>query len=262
MLASCQVQNLKLYHSTSDLILKGALAYKERLNRHLPTWTEYLPHLSLEVIKDGDYAELELIGDDVRIKQILINVLNNAIKYTKEGSVSLSVQCEMVDEKTCNMIYNVTDTGVGIKPEDIPYLFSAFKRVDEDSNKHIEGTGLGLSIVKQLVDLMGGKVTVNSVYTKGSTFIIEIPQTFENQSKMGQYNFDKSKHGSHKEEYIPKFEAPEARVLIVDDTPTNLMVATKLLRATKVRLDTASGSEYAFRKHCVRDLLQAVNPAS
>ena len=135
----------------------------------------------------------ELIGDDVRIKQILINVLNNAIKYTKEGSVSLSVQCEYTDENTCNMIYSVTDTGVGIKPEDIPYLFSAFKRVDEDSNKHIEGTGLGLSIVKQLVDLMGGKVTVNSVYTKGSTFIIEIPQVCENQEKMGQYNFDKTK---------------------------------------------------------------------
>ena len=190
----------------------------------------------------------ELIGDDVRIKQILINVLNNAIKYTKEGSVSLSVQCEMVDEKTCNMIYNVTDTGVGIKPEDIPYLFSAFKRVDEDSNKHIEGTGLGLSIVKQLVDLMGGKVTVNSVYTKGSTFIIEIPQTFENQSKMGQYNFDKSKHGSHKEEYIPKFEAPEARILVVDDNEANLMVVKKLLRDTKVRIDTAMSGADALRK--------------
>lgn len=190
----------------------------------------------------------ELIGDDVRIKQILINVLNNAIKYTKEGSVSLSVQCEMVNENTCNMIYNVTDTGVGIKPEDIPYLFSAFKRVDEDSNKHIEGTGLGLSIVKQLVDLMGGKVTVNSVYTKGSTFIIEIPQTFETESKVGQYNFDKSGSISKKAEYIPKFEAPEARILVVDDNEANLMVVSKLLRDTKVRIDTAMSGAEALRK--------------
>ena len=190
----------------------------------------------------------ELIGDDVRIKQILINVLNNAIKYTKEGSVSLNVQCEMVDENTCNMIYNVTDTGVGIKPEDIPYLFSAFKRVDEDTNKHIEGTGLGLSIVKQLVDLMGGKVTVNSVYTKGSTFIIEIPQVCENKSKMGQYNFEKTGSLSHKENYIPKFEAPEARILVVDDNEANLMVVSKLLRETKVRVDTALSGADALRK--------------
>ncbi|MBQ4185162.1 MAG: DegV family EDD domain-containing protein [Clostridiales bacterium] len=190
----------------------------------------------------------ELIGDDVRIKQILINVLNNAIKYTKEGSVSLSVQCEMADENTCNMIYNVTDTGVGIKPEDIPYLFSAFKRVDEDTNKHIEGTGLGLSIVKQLVDLMGGKVTVNSVYTKGSTFIIEIPQVCENKSKMGQYNFEKSGSISHKENYVPKFEAPEARILVVDDNEANLMVVSKLLRETKVRVDTALSGAEALKK--------------
>ena len=190
----------------------------------------------------------ELIGDDVRIKQILINVLNNAIKYTKEGSVSLTVQCEMVNDNTCNMIYNVTDTGVGIKPEDIPYLFSAFKRVDEDTNKHIEGTGLGLSIVKQLVDLMGGKVTVNSVYTKGSTFIIEIPQTCENKSKMGQYNFEKTGSLSHKEEYVPKFEAAEARILVVDDNEANLMVVSKLLRETKVRVDTALSGEEALRK--------------
>ena len=190
----------------------------------------------------------ELIGDDVRIKQILINVLNNAIKYTKEGSVSLTVQCEMVNDNTCNMIYNVTDTGVGIKPEDIPYLFSAFKRVDEDTNKHIEGTGLGLSIVKQLVDLMGGKVTVNSVYTKGSTFIIEIPQLCENKSKMGQHNFEKTGASGHKENYVPKFEAPEARVLVVDDNEANLMVASKLLRETKVRVDTALSGQDALRK--------------
>ncbi|MBO4927597.1 MAG: DegV family EDD domain-containing protein [Clostridiales bacterium] len=190
----------------------------------------------------------ELVGDEVRIKQILINVLNNAIKYTKEGSVTLSVQCENIDDNKCNMIYTVIDTGIGIKPEDIPYLFSAFKRVDEDSNKHIEGTGLGLSIVKQLVDLMGGKVTVNSVYTKGSTFIIEIPQTVETQSKMGQYDFDKSKSGAQKKEYVPRFEAPTARVLVVDDNEANLMVVSKLLRETKVRIDTAISGAEALKK--------------
>ncbi len=190
----------------------------------------------------------ELIGDEVRIKQILINVINNAIKYTSEGSVSLSVQCEMREDKTCNMVYMVSDTGIGIKSEDIPYLFSAFKRVDESVNRHIEGTGLGLSIVKQLVDLMGGKITVNSVYKKGSTFIIEIPQRVERDGAVGQYDFGKAGSTGRKKEYIPRFEAPEARILVVDDNEANLMVVSKLLRDTKVRIDTASSGNDALRK--------------
>ena len=190
----------------------------------------------------------ELIGDEVRIKQILINVINNAIKYTKEGSVSLTVQCERHEDKVCNMIYMVSDTGIGIKSEDIPYLFSAFKRVDETTTKHIEGTGLGLSIVKQLVDLMGGKITVNSVYKKGSTFVIEIPQRIEREGAVGKYDFDKARSASKKKEYLPKFEAPEARILVVDDNEANLMVVRKLLRDTKVRVDTASSGAEALRK--------------
>ena len=190
----------------------------------------------------------ELIGDEVRIKQILINVINNAIKYTKEGAVSLTVQCERHEDKICNMIYMVSDTGIGIKSEDIPYLFSAFKRVDETTTKHIEGTGLGLSIVKQLVDLMGGKITVNSVYKKGSTFVIEIPQRIEREGSVGKYDFDKARSASKKKEYLPKFEAPEARILVVDDNEANLMVVRKLLRETKVRVDTAASGAEALRK--------------
>ncbi len=190
----------------------------------------------------------ELIGDEVRIKQILINVINNAIKYTKEGSVSLTVQCERPDEKTCNMIYTVSDTGIGIKSEDIPYLFSAFKRVDETVTKHIEGTGLGLSIVKQLVDIMGGKITVNSIYKKGSTFIIEIPQRIERQGSVGSYDFTKTGKAEKRKGYTPKFEAPEARILVVDDNEANLMVVSKLLRDTKVRVDTATSGAEALRK--------------
>ena len=189
----------------------------------------------------------ELIGDEVRVKQILINVINNAIKYTKEGTVSLTVQSEMKEDKVCNMIYTVTDTGIGIKPEDIPYLFSAFKRVDEKVTKHIEGTGLGLSIVKQLVDLMGGKVTVNSVYTKGSTFIIEIPQRVEREGRVGEYDFAKAGK-RNKSDYIPKFEAPDARILVVDDNEANLMVVSKLLRDTKVRIDAVTSGAEALRK--------------
>ena len=190
----------------------------------------------------------ELVGDEVRIKQILINVINNAIKYTKEGSVSLTVQCEMMADKTCKMIYMISDTGIGIKSEDIPYLFSAFKRVDETTTKHIEGTGLGLSIVKQLVDLMGGKITVNSVYKKGSTFIVEIPQRVEREGSVGKYDFSKAGSAGRKKEYLPKFEAPQARILVVDDNEANLMVVTKLLRDTKVRIDTSTSGADALRK--------------
>ena len=190
----------------------------------------------------------ELVGDEVRIKQILINILNNAIKYTKEGSISLTVQSEKIDEDTYNIIYTVADTGIGIKKEDMPYLFSAFKRVDEDTTNHIEGTGLGLSIVKQFLDLMGGKITVNSVYTKGSTFIVEIPQKRVNENLIGEFDFEK-KHGySKRSEYKKKFEAPEARILVVDDNEANLMVVNKLLRDTKVIIDTVTSGKAALKK--------------
>ena len=189
----------------------------------------------------------ELIGDEVRIKQILINILNNAIKYTKEGSISLTVQCEKKDEETYDMIYTVADTGIGIKKEDIPYLFSAFKRVDEDTTNHIEGTGLGLSIVKQFLDLMDGNIAVNSVYTKGSTFIVVIPQKIVSDKLLGEYDFEK-KHGYGKKgEYHQKFEAPEARVLVVDDNESNLLVVSKLLRDTKVVIDTVTSGKAALK---------------
>ena len=188
----------------------------------------------------------ELLGDEVRIKQVLMNVLNNAIKYTKEGSVSLSVECQKMDDGRYNMIYTVEDTGMGIKKEDIPYLFTAYRRVDESNTRHIEGTGLGLSIVKQLLDLMGGKVTVNSVYTKGSTFVIEIPQKATEEKPIGEYDYEKSHKLGRRSSYKQKFEAPEGKILVVDDNRSNLLVVTKLLRDTKLRIDTAMSGEEAL----------------
>ena len=190
----------------------------------------------------------ELRGDEVRIKQVLLNILNNAFKYTKQGSVSLTVECEKGDNGYCNMIYTVEDTGMGIKKEDIPYLFTAFKRVDEESNKHIEGTGLGLSIVKQFLDLMGGKVTVNSVYTKGSTFIIEIPQQAVSEKQLGEYDYEKRHKLKQSRNYRQSFEAPTARILVVDDNASNLLVVSKLLRDTKVQIDTAASGAEALKK--------------
>ena len=186
----------------------------------------------------------QLFGDEVRIKQILINVLNNAVKYTSEGSVTLSIQCKRMESGPAQITYSVTDTGMGIKKENIPYLFSAFKRVDEEKNRFIEGTGLGLSIVKQLVDLMDGDIAVNSVYKKGSTFVITLPQEIVGEAEIGALDLETRHALNTREHYKQSFEAPRAQVLIVDDNETNLMVAEKLLRDTKVRIHTVvSGKE-------------------
>ncbi len=189
-----------------------------------------------------------LIGDEVRIKQILINVLNNAVKYTNEGSITLSVECEKTGTEDVKMIYSVADTGIGIRKENIPYLFTAYKRVDEEKNRYIEGTGLGLSIVKQFVDLMGGKITVNSVYTQGSTFIIELPLKTNTDEMIGEFAPERHRGLFESDRYHQSFEAPEARVLIVDDTVSNLLMVTKLLRDTKVQTDTAESGAEALAK--------------
>ena len=190
----------------------------------------------------------ELMGDEVRIKQILINIINNAVKYTKEGSITFSIHCEREQDGMVKMIYTVEDTGMGIKKESIPYLFTAFKRVDEEKNRYIEGTGLGLSIVKQLVEMMDGTIRVNSVYTKGSTFIIEIPQQIVNEAPIGEMDVEASHRVHMREEYKQSFEAPEAHVLVVDDTAENVLVVTKLLRDTKVQIDTAGSGPEALEK--------------
>ncbi len=195
----------------------------------------------------------ELKGDEVRIKQILINVLNNSIKYTRNGSVSLSIQCEKRPGGIANVVYSIADTGIGIKQESMPYLFTAFKRVDEEKNRHIEGTGLGLAIVKQLVDQMGGRITVNSVYTKGTTFIIEIPQLVIDDTVIGEYKPHDHEDVMNRQGYQASFTAPEARLLVVDDNVSNLMVVEKLLRDTKVVIDTARSGKEALEKTVVTD---------
>ena len=189
----------------------------------------------------------EMIGDEVRIKQILINVINNAIKYTNEGSVTLSVQCGEKEGDKLNVVFSVTDTGIGIKKESIPHLFNAFERVDEKNTRYIEGTGLGLAIVRELVDLMNGKITVNSVYTKGSTFIVEIPQTVVGEQGVGFIDMSKSVLAADRPKYRQKFEAPDARLLVVDDNEANLMVVSKLLRDTRVKIDTVMSGEEALK---------------
>ncbi len=181
-----------------------------------------------------------LCGDEVRIKQVLINLLNNAVKYTSEGSVTLSVRSERLSLNRVRVWFSVEDTGQGVKKENIPYIFNAFKRVEEGKNRHIEGTGLGLSIVRQLVELMGGEISVNSVYTKGSTFIVSLEQDIVNDKALGTYTLA-SRMKIHEEgQYKQSFEAPEAHLLVVDDNDMNLVVVRKLLAPTQIQIDTAS----------------------
>ena len=196
-----------------------------------------------------------LIGDDVRIKQILINILNNAVKYTKEGKVTLSIQAkqrELSSEGSpsdrVDVIFTVTDTGIGIKKENIPQLFNAFKRVDKEQNRNVEGTGLGLFIVRQFVLLMGGTIKVNSVYTQGTTFVVEIPQDIASGDRIGELDLESRHLMNHRVHYAQSFEACDARVLVVDDNDMNLFVVSKLLSDTGAIVDTAESGEECLKK--------------
>ena len=193
--------------------------------------------LELRVSIDPDVPSV-LYGDEVRIKQVIVNLLNNAVKYTREGFVDLHVESSALEEDKVLLNISVTDSGMGIRKEALPYLFDAFKRVDEEKNRHIEGTGLGLSIVKQLVDLMDGNITVNSVYGEGSTFTVVIKQGVSGSDVIGDLSIHDQK-SSRRSQYESGFKAPEARVLIVDDNEMNLEVEAKLLADTELTIDKA-----------------------
>ncbi len=188
----------------------------------------------------------ELFGDEVRIKQILVNLLNNAVKYTKDGTVTLHIEKEEYVGDEILLLFSVIDTGMGIKQDALPYLFDAFKRVDEEQNAKIEGTGLGLSIVKQLVELMDGKITVNSVYTQGSTFMVALRQKVTRPDAIGDVNIETLGQTKRGKKYEAGFTAQEARILIVDDNEMNLEVERKLLDGTLMTVDTATSGADAL----------------
>ncbi|MCR5428187.1 MAG: hypothetical protein K6F16_04245, partial [Lachnospiraceae bacterium] len=157
-----------------------------------------------------------LIGDELRIRQIMINILNNAVKYTDKGEVKLEITSEKVSEDVINLRMSVKDTGIGIKEEDLPYLFGDYKRLDEEHNRSIEGTGLGLAIVKRMTDLMNGRIDVTSEYGKGSVFTVVIPQTVNKKQTDGE---DES---SLKKDKEAAYKTPDCTYLVVDDNRVNL----------------------------------------
>lgn len=193
------------------------------------------------LVECADNVPMKLCGDETHIRQIIMNLLTNAVKYTEKGTVKLIVSGRFTDGGFVLKV-DVSDTGIGIAEENLPQLFTQFQRFDLQRNRNIEGTGLGLSIVKRLCDLMSGTITARSVLGSGSTFTVELPQKVVDSTPCGGVNLNYSAGAEH--EYHHSFEAPEAKILAVDDLPVNLLVIANLLKETRIKIDTAgSGRE-------------------
>lgn len=185
-----------------------------------------------------------LFGDSIRIKQCILNLLTNAIKYTKDGSVNFSVDYKKSSEDSILLSVHVIDTGSGIKPEDMQKLFTPFERIEEGKNRTIEGSGLGISIVRRLLDMMGSKLDVKSIYGKGSDFSFTVEQKVTDWTECGNLNEAYAESVEQMAKYKEKLHAPKAHLLFVDDTSMNLDVIKGLLKNTGMKIDTVlSGKE-------------------
>ena len=178
-----------------------------------------------------------LYGDDVRIRQIIINLLNNAVKFTEEGHIKLAIKMEDKTEEEVLLHVSVSDTGQGIKEEDVKRLFAAFEQVNVSANRGKEGTGLGLSISNELIAMMGGKLEVRSEVGVGSEFFFTICQ----KKVMGEIE-----NSEETENESLNFVAPKARILIVDDNEMNLKVAAGLLAPLQMQIELAESGAKAL----------------
>ena len=211
------------------------------------------------VIENNPETPAFLYGDEVRIRQIIMNLLTNAVKYTKDGKVTLYIGHEEIDSENIRLVISVKDTGIGISEENQKHLFDSFTRVDEKRNRNIEGTGLGLSITKKFTDMMGGTIEVESILYEGSTFTVKIPQKIADRNTIGSFaerfehrsekNPDKDKKESEKKSM---FTAPTARILVVDDVKMNLNVVRLLLKNTQIQVDLAASGEECLKYTLVK----------
>lgn len=221
-----------LVNMIRDRASKKGLAFNVRVD-------EAIPHL--------------LYGDEIRLKQCAMNVLTNAVKYTEKGSVTFELKHEEADEGSTVLTFIVSDTGIGMKEEDIEKLFSPFTRIEEKRNRSIEGTGLGMSITKQLLDLMGSRLEVKSVYGEGSVFTFRVVQRVISPDPIGNYSerFMAENLKTHK--YKELFHAPEASILVVDDTEINHAVIRNLLKKTRINIDNALSGREAIAQAQIKD---------
>ncbi|SEL37154.1 PAS domain S-box-containing protein [Butyrivibrio sp. ob235] len=191
----------------------------------------------------------ELIGDEIRIKQIITNILTNAVKYTEEGNVNFAMKLKEKSSDFVTMEISVTDTGIGIKKEDMDKLFEPFDRLDSKKTRSIEGSGLGLAITRQLLSLMDSELKVESTYEKGSKFYFTLTQKIGNDTPIGDITEEFLLHDNSGQAHgQTSFIAPGMRLLVVDDTPMNLQVIAGLLKRTRMHIDVASSGAECIEK--------------
>jgi len=217
---------------------------------------EIINHRMIDsVVKFYAYMEDDvpnaLIGDELRIRQILLNILTNATKYTHEGTIIMEVTGKKINDSQAEIVVCIKDTGIGIKPDDLDDLFSEFSQFDLEKNRRIEGTGLGLAITHNLVTSMGGSINVESVYGEGSIFTIILPQQidkgYEKSSGLSRDSRMRLSRKEYNNEYQRYFHAPTANILIVDDVHINLVVAEGLLKPYEMNVDTCVNGEKSIR---------------
>ncbi|SCX99113.1 Signal transduction histidine kinase [Pseudobutyrivibrio sp. AR14] len=186
-----------------------------------------------------------LHGDEIRIKQVITNILSNAVKYTKEGTVTFSINSSKCEDSPdyVNLHVSVADTGIGIREEDLHKLFEAFERIEEKKNRNIEGTGLGMAIAQSFLNMMDSKIQVESQYGKGSVFSFDLRQKVVKWEPLGEFDAAFKSFLKEREKYKVSFVAPDARILVVDDNEINLKVFVNLLRQTKMQIDTAESGD-------------------
>ena len=215
------------YNLTKAKLQEKPLEFEIRVNENLPSW---------------------LYGDEVRIRQIINNFLSNAVKYTKQGKVTFCLDYEQKSDEQIQLVISVADTGIGIREEDLGKLFTSFTRIEEKRNRNIEGTGLGLNLTKNLVDLMGGEVIVESTYGRGSCFTARIPQKIVDATPMGDFSRRYQQYLSSSDDDTLSFSAPQAKILVVDDVEMNLKVIKGLLKETQIQIDTAASGRQCLER--------------
>ena len=225
-------------------IVKGEYAFMSLMHDVLNNITLRAREKDLELkLNIASNIPCNMLGDDIRIKQVLTNIITNAVKYTQEGYIEITVTCEKSFGQYVDLTFKVKDTGIGIKPEDIKRMFESFERLEVNRNRNIEGAGLGMTITQNLLKMMGSNLEVESTYGEGSTFYFTLTQEVVNGEPIGDFE-QKLKQLTANYEYSTSFEAPNATFLIVDDNTMNRKVFVALLKDSKVKIkEAASGAE-------------------
>ena len=212
-----------LFSMLNELVTITELRAK---NKGLQFYTDFSPELPCS-----------LYGDEIRIKQVITNLLINAVKYTKDGSITFKIAHKEITDKKIKLLIEIIDTGIGIKPEDISKLFNKFERIEENKNRNIEGSGLGINITENLLNMMGSHLIVNSEYNVGSSFSFELEQDVIDNTPISNISYFDEKVRQN----IPTtFIAEQVNILIVDDNEMNLFIAKELLKHTQMKISTAT----------------------